>query len=86
MGVLLERRAQLIFVTASVLKENGRAGEVIVESRPQYAVVQLRGCNEKYSIAWEAIYKMAKKKHARKLRLEARAIGRKESAHQRKTA
>ena len=40
MGVLLERKSQVIFVTASSVKENGKAREVIVEGRPQYAVVQ----------------------------------------------
>ena len=34
MGVLLERKSQVIFVTASSVEENGKAREVIVESRP----------------------------------------------------
>src|SRR5580698_2680246 len=37
MGVLLERKTQVIFVTASSVEQNGKAREVIVESRPQYA-------------------------------------------------
>ena len=48
MGVLLERKTQVIFVTASSVEQNGKAREVIVESRPQYAVVQLNGSKEKY--------------------------------------
>lgn len=43
MGVLLERKTQVIFVTASSVEQNGKAREVIVESRPLYAVVQLNG-------------------------------------------
>ena len=43
MGVLLERKTQVIFITASSVEQNGKAREVIVESRPQYAVVQLNG-------------------------------------------
>lgn len=86
MGVLLERKAQVIFVTASSVKENGKAREVIVESRPQYAVVQLNGSREKYSVAWEMIYKLAKKRHAENLRIEARSTGRRESQRRRKTA
>ena len=73
MGVLLERKTQVIFVTASSVKQNGKAREVIVESRPQYAVVQLNGSEEKYPVAWEAIYELAKKRHAENLRLEAQA-------------
>ena len=73
MGVLLERKSQVIFVTASSVKENGKAREVIVESRPQYAVVQLNGSKAKYSVAWEMIYKLAKDRHAENLRLEAQS-------------
>src|SRR5258707_11438009 len=71
MGVLLERKTQVIFVTASSVEQNGKAREVIVESRPLYAVVQLNGSKEKYPVAWEMIYKFAKERHAENLRLEA---------------
>ena len=71
MGVLLERKTQVIFVTASSVERNGKAREVIVESRPLYAVVQLNGSKEKYPVAWEMIYKLAKERHAENLRLEA---------------
>jgi hypothetical protein len=73
MGALLELKARIIFVTASSIKENGKAREIVVESRPQYAVVQLNGVSERYSIAWEVIYELAKKQHAENLRIEARA-------------
>ena len=73
MGVLLERKTQVIFVTASSVEQNGKAREVIVESRPQYAVVQLNGSKEKYPIAWEMIYELAKERHTENLRLEAQA-------------
>jgi DNA gyrase inhibitor GyrI len=71
MGVLLERKTQVIFVTASSVEQNGKAREVIVESRPQYAVVQLNGSKDKYPIAWEMIYELAKERHSENLRLEA---------------
>jgi hypothetical protein len=71
MGVLLERKTQVIFVTASSVEQNGKPREVIVESRPQYAVVQLNGSKEKYPIAWEMIYELAKERHTENLRLEA---------------
>jgi hypothetical protein len=70
MGVLLERKTQVIFVTASSVEQNGRAREVIVESRPQYAVVQLNGSKVKYPIAWEMVYELAKERHSENLRLE----------------
>ena len=86
MGVLLEHKSQVIFVTASSVEENGKAREVIVESRPQYAVVQLSGTKEKYSVAWEMIYKLAKKRHLENLRMEARSMGQRMSPRNRKTA
>jgi hypothetical protein len=49
------------------------AREVIVESRPQYAVVQLNGSKNKYPIAWEMIYELAKERHSQNLRLEVRS-------------
>jgi hypothetical protein len=70
---LLERKTQVIFVTASSVEQNGKAREVIVESRPQYAVVQLNGSKGKYPIAWEMIYELAKEWHTENLRLEAQA-------------
>src|SRR5882757_698851 len=73
MGVLLERKTQVIFVTASSVEQNGKVREVIVESRPLYAVVQLNGSKEKYPVAWEVIYKIAKDRHAENLRLEAQS-------------
>ena len=73
MGVLLERKTQVIFVTASSVEQQGKARDVIVESRPQYAVVQLNGSRQKYPIAWETIYELAKERHAENLRLEAQA-------------
>ena len=76
MGVLLERKTQVIFVTATSVEQNGKVREVIVESRPLYAVVQLNGSKEKYPVAWEMIYKIAKERHAENLRLEAKSQNR----------
>jgi hypothetical protein len=75
MGVLLQHKTRVIFVTASLMKENGKAREFIVESRPQYAVVRLSGSKQKCSVAWETIYMLAKEQHAESLRLEARSTG-----------
>ncbi len=53
------------------MEQNGKVREVIVESRPLYAVVQLNGSKEKYPVAWEMIYKLAKDRHVENLRLES---------------
>lgn len=48
---------------------------MIVESRPEYALVQLAGTEEKFPVPWEEVYAAAKKRHEANLRLEARARG-----------
>src|SRR5260370_8243705 len=71
MGVLLERKTQVIFVTASSVEQNGKAREVIIESRPQYAVVQLNGSKEKYPVPWQMFYNLPKNRYAENLHLQA---------------
>ena len=73
MGCLLERKAQIIFVTASSVEENGKRRKVVVESRPTFAIVRLDGSRERFSIAWEAIYEAARRNHLENLRLEDEA-------------
>lgn len=73
MGCLLERKAQVIFITAASVKENGKKQKVVIESRPEFAIVRLDGSRERFPIAWENIYEIAKKRHSENLRLEARA-------------
>ncbi len=43
MAYLIERKSQTIFVTATSIIAKGKPREMIVESRPEYAVVQLIG-------------------------------------------
>ena len=81
MAYLIERKSQTIFVTATSIVSNGKPREMIVESRPEYALVQLSGMQEKFPVPWEEVYAAAKKRHEANLRLEARALrGRKQRA------
>ena len=64
MGYLPDRKSRTIFVTGSTVSKNGKPRTVIVESKPEYAIVQLDGDKDRFSIAWEAIYEMAMKHHA----------------------
>ena len=43
MAYLIERKSQTIFVTATSIIAKGKPREMSVESRPEYAVVQLAG-------------------------------------------
>jgi hypothetical protein len=73
MGCLIEHKAQVIFVSASSVKENGKRRKIVIKSCPTYALIRLRGSAECFPIGWEAIYEAAVRRHAENLRLEAEA-------------
>ncbi len=70
MAYLIERKSQTIFVTATSIIAKGKPREMIVESRPEYAVVQLAGVQEKFPVPWEEVYQAAIRRHEANLRLE----------------
>jgi hypothetical protein len=70
MAYLIERKSQTIFVTATSIVTNGKPREMIVESRPEYAVVQLAGVQEKFPVPWEEVYQTAMRRHESNLQLE----------------
>jgi hypothetical protein len=74
MAYLIERKSQTIFVTGTSIIAGGRPRNMVIESRPEYAVVQLAGMAEKFQVPWEEVYAAAKKRHEANLLLEARAL------------
>ena len=73
MSCLIEHKAQTIFVSASSVKENGKKRRIVIESRPEFAIIRLLGARGQFPIAWEMIYEAAIRHHAENLRLEAEA-------------
>jgi hypothetical protein len=73
MAYLIERKSQTIFVTATSIIAKGKPREMIVESRPEYAIVQLAGVHEEFPVPWEEVYAAAKLRHEMNLRLEQQA-------------
>ena len=71
MSYLIEHKAQTVFVSASSGKENGKKRRIVIESRPEFAIIRLLGAREQFPIAWEMIYEAAMRHHAENLRLEA---------------
>ena len=71
MAYLIERKAQTLYVTASSVSENGKKRKIVVESRPEFAIVKLAGAGGEFPIAWKMIYEAAMRHHAENLRLEA---------------
>jgi hypothetical protein len=73
MAYLIERKAQTLYVTASSVSENGKKRKIVIESRPEFAIVRLAGARGEFPIAWKMIYEAAMQHHAENLRLEAEA-------------
>lgn len=73
MAYLIERKSQTIFVTATSIISKGKPREMSVESRPEYAVVQLDGIPETLPVPWEEVYQAALRRHEANLRLEREA-------------
>ena len=70
MGYLPERKSRTIFVTGSTIAKDGKPRNIVIESRPEFAIVTLEGTKEQYPLAWEAIYEVAAKHDAANMRLE----------------
>ena len=73
MAYLIERKAQSLYVTASSVSQNGKKRKIVVESRPEFAIVRLAGSRGEFPIAWKMIYEAAMRHHSENLRLEAEA-------------
>lgn len=67
------RHARVTYLTESQASDGTTKRAIIVESRPQYAVLQLEGTKIRYSVAWERIFALAETNHERNLRREAAA-------------
>ena len=73
MGYLRDPKTATIFVTASPILRNGRHRKIIVETRPEFAILKLHGIKTRYSLAWETIFELAVKQDAANRRIERRA-------------
>jgi hypothetical protein len=67
---LSERRTRLVFTTANEVKSRGKYRCVVIEARPDYALVRLQGMRTSFPIAYDAIYHAAAKIAAARERAE----------------
>ena len=84
MAYLIERKSQTIFVTATSIIAKGKPREMIVESRPEYAVVKLSGMPEALPVPWEEVYEAARTRHEANLRIEGAAMQKRKRANRSK--
>ena len=73
MAYLIEHKTQVIYVTASSVNQKGKKLKIVVESRPEFAIVRLAGARGEFPSAWKMIYGVAMRHHAENLRLEGNA-------------
>jgi len=83
MAYLIERKAQVLYITASLVKDKGKRRKIVIESRPEYAVISLQRQKEKYPISWEHLFRTALRHLEYNLRLEAAADKKHNSAKKR---
>ena len=72
MAFLIEHKAQVLYITASSITENGKRRKIVIESRPEYAVISLQGQKEKYPILWEHLFQTAVRHLEYNLRVKPR--------------
>lgn len=70
MAYMIERKSQTVFVTGTSIVVRGKPRKVVIESRPEYAVVRLAGLPQGFPVPWEEVYSAAKKRHEANLRIE----------------
>lgn len=80
MAYLIERKSQTIFVTGTSIVVRGKPRKIVIESRPEYAVVRLAGLPEGLPVPWDEVYAAAITRHEANLRIERTLKKRKRSA------
>ena len=78
-------RHRRTYLTESQASDGTTKRAIIVETRPQYAVLQLEGTDIRYGVAWERIFALAEIDHERNLRYEA-ALRRKKAMRRKKAS
>ncbi len=72
MGYIAEPKTTITFVTACKAVEDGRARNITLEIRPEFAILKLDGTRKRYPLAWERIFELARKLDVSNERRESR--------------
>ena len=73
MGYVIELKSETLYVTAVDIIWKGKPRRMTIESRPEYAVIQLSGIDEKFPVPWDEVFRAANTRHEMNLRLELQA-------------
>ena len=58
---LTMRATRLRFRTSAEIKVRGKYRKVVVEARPEYAIIRLEGMRTEYTVPWDAIFSLGGK-------------------------
>lgn len=67
---LTARVSRLRFRTVGEIKMRGKYRKVIIEAKPDYAIVRLEGMRIAYSVSWEGIFWLGAKHFAAQTKAE----------------
>jgi hypothetical protein len=70
MKALADRKTKLIFETSDQVRERGAYRQVVVEARPSYAVLRLKGLRTSFQLCYGTAYQMAARFEAERKRAE----------------
>jgi len=73
MGYVIELKSETLYVTAVDIIWKGKPRRMTIESRPEYAVIQLAGIDEKFPVPWDEVFRAANTRHEMNLHLELEA-------------
>ena len=73
MGYVIELKSETLYVTAVDIIWKGKPRRMTIESRPEYAVIQLSGIDEKFPVPWDEVFRAANTRHEINLSLELQA-------------
>ena len=69
------RKSRLVFTTSDTIRERGKLREIVVEPTPYLVTIRLKGCRQRLTVSYGAIYNLAAKiaaEQQRKERIEKR--------------
>ncbi len=70
MGRLSQRKTRLTVITNATARYRSRERDVVVEIKPETAVLRLLGTRTKYEVSWRGIFDYAARVTAERLRAE----------------
>lgn len=73
MTSIAQRKTKLVIETSSAVRSSGKLRNVVVEAHPYHASIRLKGERHSLDLPWDAVYGLAAKLEAERVRREKKA-------------